>query len=123
MPAPRVELTSTRPPISVARCQTVARPKPVPWPTGFVVYEGPKMRSRTSDAMPVPLSRQVNLIQADGLGLVESRGGALAGRAVASTRIRGLHSTHDGPASLSTRVSRAFSRTLRRICGTAPQCR
>lgn len=81
------------------------------------------MRSRTSDAMPVPLSRQVNLIQADGLGLVESRGGALAGRAVASTRIRGLHSTHDGPASLSTRVSRAFSRTLRRICGTSPQCR
>ena len=38
------------------------------------------MRSRTSDAMPVPLSRQVNLIQADGLGLVESRGGRAGGQ-------------------------------------------
>ena len=39
----------------------VDSPRPVPFPTSFVVKNGSNTRSRTADAMPTPLSRTVNV--------------------------------------------------------------
>jgi hypothetical protein len=36
---------------------TVARPRPVPWPTDFVEKNGSNARSWTSADIPIPLSR------------------------------------------------------------------
>ena len=46
----------TRPPQVCTRCQTVARPRPVPRPTSLVVKNGSKMRSSTSRGIPTPVS-------------------------------------------------------------------
>ena len=39
---------------------TVAKPSPVPMPTGFVVKNGSNARSRTSGVIPVLVSRTVS---------------------------------------------------------------
>ena len=67
VPCPGVLSTVIAPPCSVMMPCTTARPKPVPSPTSLVVKNGSKMRSRTSGAMPCPVSRTVKRMYGPGL--------------------------------------------------------
>ncbi len=55
-PSPTVLSTVTSPPDCLAKPNTWLRPRPVPWPTPFVVKNGSKMRSRFSGEIPEPVS-------------------------------------------------------------------
>src|SRR5262249_30599696 len=57
VPSPRDEWTSIRPPWARMILYATWSPSPVPFPTGFVVKKGSKMRVRFSRGMPQPLSR------------------------------------------------------------------
>ena len=54
-PRPGAETASIRPSCASTTLRTIARPRPVP--CGFVVKNGLKIRSRSSGAIPGPLSR------------------------------------------------------------------
>ena len=51
--------TKMWPPLCLTMPYVVARPSPVPWPTGFVVKNGSKIRACVASSMPVPVSLTV----------------------------------------------------------------
>jgi hypothetical protein len=56
VPLPGSLYTHTLPPLCLTIPCTVARPRPVPEPIGFVVKNGSKTRSRVMASMPTPVS-------------------------------------------------------------------
>src|SRR5690606_22531132 len=57
VPRPGSLATRIRPPMSLTRRRTIESPSPVP--CGFVVWKSSKMRSRSSGAIPLPVSATV----------------------------------------------------------------
>ena len=53
---PGCDSTEMSPSLWRTRRRTMSRPRPVPWPSGLVVKNGSKMRSRIFSGMPLPLS-------------------------------------------------------------------
>ena len=60
VPQPGSLLTSTAPAFCLTMPYTVARPRPVPCPTGLVVKKGSKMWASVAASMPEPLSRTMS---------------------------------------------------------------
>ncbi len=56
VPRPGSLSTQMVPPLCVTIPKTVARPSPVPWPSGLVVKNGSKIRSRVAASIPIPVS-------------------------------------------------------------------
>ena len=71
---PGLDSTSISASLCVTRRRTMSRPRPVPLPTGLVVKNGSKIRSRCSGGMPGPLStiRTIDVLAVAGGGHVDA---------------------------------------------------
>src|SRR6516162_1445338 len=65
VPLPNSLSTSIQPWCCLTMPKTVARPRPVPFPSSLVVKNGSKMRARLSGGMPVPVSAWLNQTDAN----------------------------------------------------------
>ena len=62
VPQPGLLSIVIRPPEPSAKLRAMARPRPVPRPTGLVVKKGSPARARVSAVIPAPVSATVTLI-------------------------------------------------------------
>ena len=97
LPRPGVLSTAIAPPCAETMPCTTASPSPVPCPTGLVVKNGSKTRSRVASSMPQPLSLTHRCACAPGAQTD-------AGRAASGVEIGRGQADHDAAAAALQRV-------------------
>ena len=120
-PFPSSLVTPMSPPSSITMRREMLSPRPVPWPVGFVVKNGSKIRGSTSAGIPEPvsaISTQTNWPSLLATISMRFSPGVPSGSACAAltTRLRNSWPIRDSLASTLGRSSSYFR-------STSPRCR
>src|SRR6266545_475198 len=110
VPAPGALSICTNPPCCFTRPYTVARPSPVPFPTGFVVKNGSKARCRVASSIPSPVSSTARHTNSD------ADPGPSTSRCASLIQLQLVSSRSTPPSGIA---SRALFTRFSRICSIA----